>query len=89
MQIGLRSGTTFLITVALATMQAWPANGPVKTGDAVEVNVNWNHVVRVTETVPTTQHLANAMTVRSNPLNKPLLKALRDLHTDDTRLQLW
>ena len=41
------------------------------------------------ETVPTTQHLASAYTLRSNPLNKPLLKALRDLHTNDTRLQLW
>ncbi|MDR3736294.1 MAG: hypothetical protein P4L10_12250 [Acidobacteriaceae bacterium] len=85
----MRSEIVLLIVAAVATTPAWSASGAVKTGDAVEVRINWNHVVRVSETIPTTQHLANAMTVRSNPLNKPLLKALRDLHTDDTRLQLW
>ena len=55
----------------------------------VGVEVNWDHVVRVSETVPTTQHLANAFTLRSSPLNRRLLQDLRDLHTNDTRLQLW
>jgi hypothetical protein len=58
-------------------------------GDSVAVNVKWDAVVRVSETVPTTQHLANAFTLRSSPLNKKLLQDLRDLHTNDTRLQLW
>jgi hypothetical protein len=65
------------------------AQGPVAIGDTVTVSAKWDKVLRVSETVPTTQHLANAFTLRSSPLNKPLLQALRDLHTNDTRLQLW
>lgn len=53
------------------------------------VAVQWDHITRTSVTVPTTQHLANAFTLRSSPLNKQLLKDLKDLHTNDTRLQLW
>jgi hypothetical protein len=56
---------------------------------AVSVTANWQAVERVSQTVPTTQHLANAFTLRSSPLNKRLLEDLRNLHTNDTRLQLW
>ncbi len=66
------------------------ATQPVLMAQAsVVVIANWNTVTRESVTVPTTQNLASALTVRSNPLNKPLLQALKNLHTNDTRLQLW
>ncbi len=83
-----RTGILFtFITVCFAT----PAFAvlPPADRDVVKVNAKWSETVGVSETIPTTQHLASAYTLRSNPLNKPLLKALRDLHTQDTRLQLW
>jgi len=72
-----------LIAVPLSAQSTQPA------GDSVTVGAKWDNVVRTSETVPTTQHLANAFTLRSSPLNKQLLEDLRDLHTNDTRLQLW
>jgi hypothetical protein len=57
--------------------------------DAVAISVQWDHITRVSVTVPTTQHLANALTLRTNPLNKTVLEDLHNLHTNDTRLQLW
>jgi len=55
----------------------------------IAVSAQWGHITRVSVTVPTTQHLANAFTLRSSPLNKQLLTDLRELHTNYTRLQLW
>jgi hypothetical protein len=86
----MRVGTLFVISVVLAAVAApaFEQKGPA-AADAVAVSAKWNTVERVSNTIPTTQHLANAFTLRSNPLNKTLLKDLRDLHTNDTRLQLW
>jgi hypothetical protein len=81
-------GILLTISAVLAVVPAF-AQGTPEGGDAVTVGAKWDSIVRVSETVPTTQHLANAFTLRSSPLNKPLLKALKDLHTNDTRLQLW
>lgn len=60
-----------------------------RTATTVKIDARWTQVQRVSETIPATQHLANAFTLRSSALNKKLLQALRDLHTNDTRLQLW
>jgi hypothetical protein len=83
----MRKGILFTIVATFAVTSF--AALPPADSDAVKVSANWNETVRVSETVPTTQLLASAYTLRSHPLNKPLLKALRDLHTQDTRLQLW
>ncbi|HZC42564.1 MAG TPA: hypothetical protein VE195_00215 [Acidobacteriaceae bacterium] len=82
------SGIVTSLFMALLGTQALIALPPTDTA-AAKVSADWNGTTRISETVPTTQHLASAYTLRSNPLNKPLLKALRDLHTNDTRLQLW
>ena len=84
----MRAGILLTISFALITAPVF-AGPPPADGDSVKVSATWNHAVKVSETVPTTQHLANAFTVRTSPLNKQLLKDLRDLHTNDTRLQLW
>jgi hypothetical protein len=60
-----------------------------QASNSVAVTAQWDQVTQVSVTVPTTQHLANAFTLRSSPLNKRLLQDLKDLHTQDTRLQLW
>lgn len=76
------------ILAAIATALITPQ--PVLMAQAsVAVTANWNTVTRKSVTVPTTQILASALTVRSNPLNMPMWKALKNLHTNDTRLQLW
>jgi len=55
----------------------------------VRVSAKWGEVTRVAETIPTTQILAHRYTLRSSPVHDQLFQALRDLKTDDTRLQLW
>jgi hypothetical protein len=84
----MRRGIVFAAAIAFSAAQAWCLPQTIADSE-VTVDANWKDVVRVSRTVATTQHLANAMTLRDSPLNKPLLKALRDLHTNDTRLQLW
>ncbi len=56
---------------------------------SVKVATDWNNVTGVSVTVPTTQILAHAYTLRDSPIHDQLFKALRDLHTDNTRLQFW
>lgn len=53
------------------------------------VSTRWSDVTAVSNTIPTTQILAHAYTLRSSPIHDQLFKALGDLHTDDTRLQFW
>jgi hypothetical protein len=53
------------------------------------VNVDWHKKGIVSKTVPTTQHLASAYTIRGVPLYNEVFQALEDLDTDYTRLQLW
>jgi len=83
MHVGSLIATSVLLTSALFAAPTSDVAVPVT------VSAKWDNVVTVSQTVPTTQHLANAFTVRTSPLNKPLLDALRDLQTNDTRLQLW
>jgi hypothetical protein len=84
----MRLPVLFAASVVLFAAPAFAAAQQL-TADSVKVSANWDNVVRVSETVPTTQNLASALTLRTNPLNKPFLKALKDLHTNDTRVQLW
>ncbi len=75
-----------LAATALVVVPA--ANASVVTPRA-SVSVDWNRVIRMSRTVPTTQHLGSAYTLRNHRLNKALLRDLRDLHTNNTRVQLW
>jgi hypothetical protein len=84
----MRLGILLTISVGLVAAPAF-AEGQSAPEDTIMVGAKWDNVLRTSETVPTTQHLANAFTLRTSPLNKKLLKDLRDLHTNDTRLQLW
>ncbi len=68
-------------SVAALSQQAAP--------QSVEITTRWDDVTTVARTVPTTQILAHAYTLRNSPIHDPLFKALEDLHTDDTRLQFW
>jgi hypothetical protein len=83
MRSALVIASLFLLAVIGAPLAVSQPSG------TVAVSAHWDHISRVSVTVPTTQHLANALTLRSNPLNRALLKDLRNLHTNDTRLQLW
>lgn len=86
----MRTGilSLLMISAALATAPVFVASAQT-AGGPVKVGAQWDEVSTVSVTVPTTQYLANAFTLPSNPLNKKLLQDLRDLHTNDTRLQLW
>ena len=62
---------------------------PPPSSDAVQVTTDWSAVTGTSVTVTTTQILGHAYTLTDSPIHDQLFKALRDLHTDDTRLQLW
>ena len=53
------------------------------------MSVRWAQVERVSNTVPTTQILAHRFTLRTDPRHDALFRALKNLHTNDTRLQFW
>lgn len=82
----LRRNQAVLFTV-VASLLAAPAfaapDGPVS------ISAQWSHVEKVSSTTPTTQILAHAFTLRDNPMHDPEFQALKNLHTNDTRLQLW
>jgi hypothetical protein len=82
-----RQGILFALLAAMAAIPALAAP-PAENGSA-SVTAQWTNIERVSDTVPTTQILAHAFTMRSNPLHDPLFRALRNLHTNDTRLQFW
>lgn len=84
----MRLGMFFAFSIALIAVPAISVSQQ-SDGDSVRVSAKWDSVVRESETVPTTQHLANAFTQRTSPLNKKLMQDLHELHTNDTRLQLW
>ena len=73
-----------LLPLALCSQQP-DASGAT----SATIAAKWDQVIATSTTIPTTQILAHAYTLRSSPTHDPLLKALRDLHTDDTRLQFW
>lgn len=78
---------TVLITTVFATSAFVSAQS--QGGNDATVSVKWANVERVTNTVPTTQILAHANTLRSHRLHDPEFKALKDLKTNDTRMQAW
>jgi len=78
----------FALLAALVAAPAIAAAPQANAGSAAVIP-NWSQVSRVTDTVPTTQILAHAFTLRTSPLHDPLFRALRNLHTNDTRLQFW
>lgn len=82
-------GRCFLLisSAALATVPALAA--PLPVTESASVNAHWNEVERVSDTVPTTQILAHRLTLRSNPHHDAIFRALKNLHTNDTRLQFW
>ncbi len=57
--------------------------------EPVRVAADWAQTIRVARTIPTTQILAHAYTLRTSPIHDALFGALKDLHTDGTRLQFW
>ncbi|HEX4006196.1 MAG TPA: hypothetical protein VHX60_08480 [Acidobacteriaceae bacterium] len=80
--------TVFLVTglAALFVAQAFAAPD---ANDTAGVSAQWRKVERKSKTTPTTQILAHAYTLRNDPMHDPEFAALRDLGTNDTRLQLW
>ncbi|HZZ37857.1 MAG TPA: hypothetical protein VFE06_01920 [Acidobacteriaceae bacterium] len=83
----ITSGFMFATAASLFAASALVAQNPANA--AATVSANWNRTERVSVTVPTTQILAHKLTLRGQPTHGPEFKALRDLKTDDTRLQLW
>ncbi len=81
------SGFLFATAAAFLAVSAFGAQTPADS--AATVSADWSHTERVSVTVPTTQILAHKLTLRGQPTHDPEFKALRDLKTDDTRLQLW
>ena len=86
----MRLGQTLVFT-ATACLSVSPAilHAQQTPGESVTITTDWKHITGTSVTVPTTQILAHAYTLRDSPIHDQLFKALRDLHTDDTRLQLW
>jgi hypothetical protein len=80
-------GSVFAVPAVLLSSLAWADSERPQV--SVSVSADWNNITNISRTVPTTQHLASAYTLRKHPLNKALLSALRELGTNDTRLQLW
>lgn len=77
--------TGILLTAMAAALAA-----PVFAADDVAaVRIRWNDITRVSPTVPTTQMLNHRYSLRDSPIHDPFWAALKDLKTDDTRLQLW
>jgi Glycosyl hydrolases family 39 len=85
----LRPRSVAAAMLAAAASLAVPTLAGSSVNAPVSVSVNWTHVTRISRTVPTTQHLGSAYTLRGHPLNGALLKDLQNLHTNDTRVQLW
>lgn len=76
--------------VLLAAVAAFPAIAAYAAeNSSASVTAHWTQIERVSNTVPTTQVLNHAFTPRKHPLHDPLFRAVRNLHTNDTRLQFW
>jgi Glycosyl hydrolases family 39 len=79
-----------LVVAVAAILSVSPAIWSQQTtSEPATVTTRWDDVTAVSATVPTTQILAHAYTLRSSPIHDALFKALEDLHTNDTRLQSW
>src|SRR5205085_1265835 len=82
----IRAGLVVAAALALSFVSLASAAQQADAG-AASVTTDWNKVIGVSQTVPTTQILAHAYTLRDSPIHDALFKALQDLHTDATRLQ--
>lgn len=73
----------------------WAAAGAMVSGVAgaqaktAAVTTDWAQVQSTSATVPATQILAHAYTLRTSPIHDQLFDALQKLDTNDTRLQFW
>jgi hypothetical protein len=85
----MRIGKGILLTVLAACIAIPGLSAAGADKNAAAVTAQWTEVEGVSATVPTTQILAHAFTLRTHALHDPLFRALRNLHTQDTRLQLW
>ena len=81
---------SFLCCAAVASILA-PVAGlcQLAAPEEVRVTADWKQTLGVAKTIPTTQILAHAYSLRTSPIHDALFNALKDLHTDDTRLQFW
>ena len=84
----IRAGLVVAVALALPFVSLASAAQQGAPGTATVVT-DWDKVIGVSNTVPTTQILAHAYSLRDSPIHDALFKALQDLHTDATRLQFW
>jgi hypothetical protein len=80
------------IICAMFAAAAACAGGPLaaqSATDSATVSARWTQIERASDTVPTTQILAHRFTLRTDPHHDALFRALKNLHTNDTRLQFW
>lgn len=84
----MRTKTAFLLTVVTGLLSTSCYAAPA-AADTASVSAQWGSITRTSNTTPTTQILAHSFTLRDNPMHDPEFRALKDLHTNDTRLQLW
>jgi hypothetical protein len=77
----------FLALFAAPLMLA--AQQPPPPSTTATITTEWKHVIATSATIPTTQILAHAYTLRDSPVHDALFQAFGDLGTDDSRLQFW
>src|SRR5579875_3924321 len=63
-----------------------PQNPPAH---AVDIHVNWDHVVRVSNSTPTLQVVVNPPLRRGSSIHNRVFEALHDLGADDVRYVPW
>lgn len=85
----MRKTTGILVSALLSVIASTALAFTPAPAGKVTVHINWQHVTRVSDTVPTTQILAHKFTLRTSPLHDPEFRALKNLDTNDTRLQFW
>lgn len=85
----MRKTTGVLVSALLSFAASSALALPPATAQTAKVSANWQHVTRVSDTVPTTQILAHKFTLRSSSLHDSEFRALKNLDTNDTRLQFW
>ena len=86
----IRMGKWVFCTLLAATMVFVSGSlaAPAAENSAT-VSARWTQIERISDTVPTTQILAHRFTLRTDPRHDALFRALKNLHTNDTRLQFW
>ncbi len=86
----MRKRAVIIVAVAIVVLVvSWAAVAQQAASENATVVTHWDKIVRVSETIPTTQILAHAYTLRDSPVHDALFDALQDLHADATRLQFW